>query len=216
MSLGDQNQPPWVDDGERACNWQGAGLYPVILAVPETGQDLPPRERTAFLSAHARRAVRRSAQRAGWTLNQLRKNDRGVPLPSDGIYWSLSHKPKYVAAVVASYPIGIDVEVIRPVHPGMNQKVASEAEWSRIPEERLERFFRVWTAKEAVLKAVGIGIRGLKACEVVSVIGRTQLLVDYQQTRWLVVQHWFNGHLAAVTTRDCQPHWIVEPRYNGG
>ncbi len=34
------------------------------------------------------------------------------------------------------------------------------------PDQRASLFFRYWVAKEAVLKAQGIGLRGLTGCEI--------------------------------------------------
>ena len=60
--------------------------------------------------------------------------------------------------------IGIDVERIRPIPEMMNMaktilSPAETAEWISLPAERREEtFFRVWTRKEACVKAVGEGL----------------------------------------------------------
>ena len=97
-----------------------------------------------YLSRHARRALELSAAKSAVTLGQLTKDDRGVPQPVNGIFWSLSHKTQYVAAVVAPQPIGIDLEKIRPCSEALFRKTATDAEWALADRfaDRLGVFFR--------------------------------------------------------------------------
>ena len=88
--------------------------------------------------------------------------------PHAGIRFNLSHTHDHWAAVIATVDVGIDLELIRPM-PGAVGLVQryfhpSEAkQFHAIPEElRIEAFFRGWTQKEAVLKGLGCGIRGLE------------------------------------------------------
>jgi len=50
-------------------------------------------------------------------------------LPFGQHYWSLSHKPKFVAAVIGRGRMGIDVEEIEPRKEEIFGYVASDAEW---------------------------------------------------------------------------------------
>lgn len=136
-------------------------IHPVALSVPARDQAMVGRAKVRALSKRARRALERSSGFSGLNLRALEKNAAGAPLPSNGIYWSLSHKETWVAAVAAPFAVGIDLETIRPVTPRLYQRAADEAEWAVIGTPNQERFFRVWTAKEAVLKAAGKGIVGL-------------------------------------------------------
>ncbi|MDX2439226.1 MAG: hypothetical protein QNK40_01615, partial [Desulfobacterales bacterium] len=87
-------------------NWV---VYPVILSVPASAKELTRRERVKYLSRHARRALKISAEKSGIHLGELLKEDNGSPMPSDGNYWSVTHKPEYVGGVIASERIGIDI-----------------------------------------------------------------------------------------------------------
>ncbi|MBU4101004.1 MAG: hypothetical protein KKH20_06460 [Proteobacteria bacterium] len=89
-------------------------IYPVILAVPEEIRQLTGKNRVLNLSKHARQALEISAQKSCIHLSDLLKDKNGAPLPFNGNYWSLTHKPDYVGGVVASTRIGIDIEKIRP------------------------------------------------------------------------------------------------------
>ena len=80
-------------------------------------------------------------------LGELKQDENGAPLPSDDVYWSITHKTQYVGGVVAPAPIGIDIERIRECAPGLFAKTAGEREWALADEDKepLLTFFRYWT-----------------------------------------------------------------------
>jgi 4'-phosphopantetheinyl transferase len=140
-------------------------------------------------------------------LERLEKDAEGAPLPADGTYWSLSHKPHYVAGVVAAAPIGIDLERIAPVSGALFRKTAGPDEWRLDGGDRLPCFFRFWTAKEAVLKAAGRGLKDLAGCRVTAVCDPRRLEVTYAGRCWRVDQLFFDGHLAAVAGHGGRLCW---------
>ena len=79
--------------------------------------------------------------------------------------FNLSHSQEIVLyAIAQGKSIGIDLEHIRAI-PDVDQIVArffSEKEqrafYAFHPEERQKAFFKVWTCKEAYLKAIGVGL----------------------------------------------------------
>lgn len=184
-------------------------IHPVILKVPPECGELPVRERVRFLSRHGRRAVSESAARGGYRLTSFPKDENGAPLAVDGVHWSLTHKPAYVAGVAAPGPIGIDIEEIRPRSERLKDRIAGPEEWSLIDAEHPESFFRYWTAKEAVLKAAGVGLTALSECKIIQVIDSRRLAVSYQGQDWAVAHFFFDGHIAAVVRDRCRIHWEV-------
>jgi 4'-phosphopantetheinyl transferase len=185
-------------------------IYPVILPVPPEAQELTPRRRVQFLSRHAREALRISAERMHVELGPLEKDPRGAPLPFDGHFWSLTHKPDYVAGVIAPAVVGIDLEKIRPCSAALFRKTASEDEWALAAGgDRQQTFFRYWTAKEAVLKTGGEGIRDLTRCRVTGIANDSRLYVDYAGRNWPVDQLYFNGHVASVANPGCRVQWLL-------
>ena len=86
----------------------------------------------------SQQAVDESARLCGVTPRQWPRDDRNVPAPADGIYWSLSHKPAWTAGVVSDEPVGIDLEAIAPRRNTiMWNKIATPAEWDLIRKSPL-------------------------------------------------------------------------------
>lgn len=186
-------------------------LHPVIQAVPQAVQAARRREKVRALSRIAREAVRRSAERSGLQVPDFQKDDRGAPIPSGGVFWSLSHKPRYVAGIVASGPVGIDIEEMRERNEALFRKIAGSTERRMLEDSRdpLLGFHRCWTAKEAVLKAAGVGLIRLSACRIQSIPNATQTVVRLDDKLWTVAHHRFDGHLAAVVSGACAVVWTV-------
>jgi 4'-phosphopantetheinyl transferase len=119
------------------------------------------------------------------------------------LHFSLSHSADLaLCAITNSSPIGVDVEKTREIRY-FNQFVErflSEAElkWLRDhpSHEQLPSFFRVWTAKEAYLKAVGVGLRAeLRDLDVVSPSPKLR--------RWSILPlDVEDGFVAAVAVQD--------------
>lgn len=96
--------------------------------------------------------------------------ETGKPLLKQhpGIWFNLSHSHDAAACVIADVPVGIDIELIRPIKASLAKYTMNEDECRSIglPEssEALlsgiasQRFFEYWTKKEAYLKMTGEGI----------------------------------------------------------
>ena len=186
-------------------------IFPVILAVPTEVADFKPRDRVAFLSQHARKAIEASARKSGITPGELKKDENGVPLPFADTYWSITHKSEYVAGVVSPDPIGIDVEKIRPCSRGLYKKTASEPEWSLAvhSHDDFTVFYRYWTAKESVLKASTTGIKDLLRCRIERIVDAHHLEIHYLDKRWLIEHHFFNDHIVSVVQNDFRIEWTI-------
>ena len=182
-------------------------IYPVILKVPEEKRAFSGRESAGFLSQYAREAVVLSAKKTGMDLAVFEKGSDGVPLPSNGIFWSLSHKPKYVVGVMSETPIGIDIERIRPVQASLVNRIIDNVERQLAGTISDALFFRFWTAKESVLKAAGVGLKGLSQCKINRIIDETHLIVFYDQKYWMVEHAHYDNHLVSVVIKDQKVRW---------
>ncbi|MGD9366469.1 MAG: 4'-phosphopantetheinyl transferase superfamily protein [Desulfobacteraceae bacterium] len=183
-------------------------IHPVIMAVPGPERTLKGRDKVTALRRIAREALQHSAQLSGVVLGELEKAGNGAPLPSNGVYWSLTHKSSYVAAVTAPHSIGIDIEKKRTVSEGMYRRIAQSWEWELAPKVSQALFSRYWTAKEAVLKAMGVGLTGLSRCRIAKILDDTHLELTYDDSVWRVTQYWIaDHHIVAVTTDDVDIEW---------
>jgi 4'-phosphopantetheinyl transferase len=92
----------------------------------------------------------------------------GKPLLSQhrpALSFNLSHSGDLAALAVSRCgAIGIDVEQLRPVGTDISLRFFTESEkaiLARLSGQRwLEAFYRCWTRKEALLKAIGTGLTG--------------------------------------------------------
>jgi len=184
-------------------------LRPVVQ--PVVGIDEAPRPgRLGLQRRAARRALDACARLCGLGQQEWPQSDNGVPLPlPDGHHWSIAHKPGCVAAVIADCPVGIDVERVRPRTPHLFEAVAVDDEWALLGDRSWECFFRLWTAKEAVLKARGLGMRGLEDCRVVHVATDTRLMLASGGDEYFVELFRHEDHLAAVTASGHRIDWTV-------
>ena len=96
---------------------------------------------------------------------------KGLP-----VEFNISHAGDMVVCAVDDKPVGIDVEKIRPIDLKVAKRICTDEELSylfgHIPTEQdftyttdteiLTRFFKLWTAKEAYGKCLGVGIRDIR------------------------------------------------------
>lgn len=109
------------------------------------------------------------------------RNPHGKPaLLGEALHFNLSHSGDWLAIAVSDLEsIGVDIERLRP-RPGLAAIAArcfsrqEFAVWQSRPEPlRQQLFYRMWTKKEAFVKAVGRGLSlGLAQCELDMASGR--------------------------------------------
>lgn len=92
-------------------------------------------------------------------------NDHGKPfLPNTTLQFNVSHSHDIaVYAFTNNYPIGIDIEQVRNTYEdAVAKRYFSSQEYadlSQLPEsERALTFYKIWSRKEAIIKALGIGL----------------------------------------------------------
>jgi len=169
---------------------------------------LPGKERTEALSRLARECVAASALKSNLAVGAFETDESGAPLPSNGVFWSLSHKPEYVAGVASAKEVGIDLERLKPVSHALFRRIVDETEALCFPgRDRTHIFFRVFTAKEAVLKKTGVGMRGLSKVKIQEVWDDRNLLVRYLDKKYQIEHFYFDGYLASVTKENLDIEW---------
>lgn len=124
---------------------------------------------------------------------KLHRGENGQPyLTGCALYVSISHCQQKVACAVSREPVGVDLERIRPVNLQLCRHICLAEEKAyllgrhREYEDRecqdpkvLDRFFEIWTAKEAYFKKSGTGITNLKSVNILPLKRQIHRLEDY-------------------------------------
>jgi len=80
----------------------------------------------------------------------------------EGYDFNISHAGQWVVCALSPFPVGIDVEYIKPINLEIAESVLDrqEYEWflHRPIPEKLFSFYRLWTLKESYIKAIGKGL----------------------------------------------------------
>lgn len=78
------------------------------------------------------------------------------------LHFNISHSGQWAVCALASIPVGVDVERMRRVNPGLAERFFSADEVATLralpPEMQTAQFIQLWTLKESFLKAIGRGL----------------------------------------------------------
>lgn len=142
------------------CQSPGAG--PVAIWIARVGETVSARDMAAAMLV-------RMAQDLAGVRARLARDSQGRPRLEgcvDPPHVSISHHREYLATALTRLgPIGVDIETLRDV-PAIDLAErwfdGDESAWLRgLPDDRRSlAFLQLWTRKEAVGKALGLGLRG--------------------------------------------------------
>ncbi len=158
----------------------------------------------------ARKALLKCAEMCGAPRDGWKQNEARVPIPNGPFHWSISHKRTCAAAVIADSPVGIDIERIAPRKTDLFDEIASANEWDMFGERNWSAFFRIWTAKEATLKANGVGIGRLSDCRVVRYSAPGDALTTFNGKEWQIEFFEWMDHVSAVTREVDGVRWHIQ------
>ena len=103
----------------------------------------------------------------------IRLTTDGKPvLDRAGVHFNMSHTAGFALFGIGPRPLGVDIETADPKRDcdGLMRRYflpAEQEQYFRLPPTRRpEAFLRGWTCKEALLKAIGSGVRDLQNCRV--------------------------------------------------
>jgi 4'-phosphopantetheinyl transferase len=162
---------------------------------------------------------------------KFRYSAKGKPMLANveqGLHFNLSHSGGLALYAIASEPVGIDLEQIRPLSDAeqLAKRFFTPAEAEAIATlpmaQKQAAFLNAWTRKEAYLKATGDGLAGLDEVEVSLIPGMPAKLVAIQGNSELASQ-WFIGELyphpgyvaaVAIAGQDWQVCYFKDERGN--
>lgn len=130
----------------------------------------------------------------------IQVSDLGKPYLEKGPSFNISHSGNIVlVALTSEGRIGVDVEAIRPIRdlPRLARTTFVEDEVGRVLQfgeaDRLRPFFRVWARKEAILKALGLGLTALNDISVSCDVDCANALIRLDRTG------------------ECHHNWSIRP-----
>jgi 4'-phosphopantetheinyl transferase len=94
-------------------------------------------------------------------IDLIKQSPQGRPSITQNFDFNISHSDQYaVCAFSKEYSIGIDIEKIKPISLEFLRNFFNQDEWAEMQEgeNSQESFYRLWTKKEAVVKADGRGL----------------------------------------------------------
>jgi 4'-phosphopantetheinyl transferase len=94
-------------------------------------------------------------------LNEIKYNAYGKPyFENDLVGFNITHSGNFVGCIISNdtTTIGIDAEVIKELDIEDFQDLWCVNEWADIQNNDLNVFYKYWTSKEAVVKAIGKGL----------------------------------------------------------
>lgn len=190
---------------------------------------LPPTERDRLRTydrgrERHRRTVARLALRTSLSLAcgvaeedvRIETTDLGQPFLAEPtldepVWFSVSHAGRWSFLAISRHRVGIDGERIRPIDVDavvptlLSSSERAEVEARSEKEDRLEALFRAWVRKEAVLKALGVGLTRSPIELVIAEIapGRPEVMTpDKQRGRWRLTDLDYGPGLVACVASE--------------
>ena len=118
---------------------------------------------------------------------KMEYNEHGKPFLPDGPFFSISHCKAGIAVAVDEQPIGIDIESIRHAEEDLIERTMNEEEQRMIRSAaQPDRMFtRLWTQKEAVVKAEGTGICSFEQLQTLLPANKTYRLETIEKEKYI-------------------------------
>lgn len=112
-------------------------------------------------------------------------NEHGKPYLENGPHFSISHCKEGIAVAVSEKPIGIDIESIRKADRELVTRVMNEREQALIKAQTdpSREFTRIWTQKEAIVKAQGVGITSFE--QLLQIRDTAYTVQTYEQEKYI-------------------------------
>lgn len=140
-----------------------------------------------------------------WDWGQWKRTSTNKPFMQNGPYFNISHSGKMVlVAISTEQELGVDIEYNSDIDITSISHYLHEDEIAFLKQKgnNQNNFYKVWTRKEALLKAIGIGLlEGVNHFNVLSDV------IKYQRTWFLQDLQVAEGYSAAV----CYP---IKPKNN--
>ncbi len=129
-----------------------------------------------------------------------RYTDYGKPYFENDLCFNISHSGKYVVLAKSAYTVGIDVERVRKYNLDIAKKCFTEPEleWLSM-QDNDSAFYKIWSAKESIMKATGLGFSMNPSSFQVLPINNGPHIINTE--KWYLYWHSLDEHeLCVVST----------------
>lgn len=140
---------------------------------------------------------------------EFTENGFGKPQLTDHSWqFNLSHAGDWIVyAITEKNNIGVDIELVKPTRDflALAEHFATEEEVQALQqaENRSEHFYRLWTAKEAVIKGLGKGFYA--DTRTFSVLDQQSLVLTANQQTWHLLRFSIEAGYAGCLATDFIP-----------
>lgn len=135
------------------------------------------------------------------------------------IHFNLTHSGNYAAGVCGVSPVGIDVETIGKMNERTAKRFFHDREYQYLesaedPQEKCQRFFRLWVLKESFMKVTGLGMKlPLNAFEIRIQGENIEVVQNVDEKQYYFKEFVLEGSRMAVCSADrtpagWEPVWI--------
>ncbi len=127
-------------------------------------------------------------------------------LSNDGLHFNLSHGGDYVILASGDCRLGVDIEKLRSFDPAVAERCFTPLECAEFEkpglttEESQAVFFKLWTAKESVMKASGLGFH--LPPESFTVIPFERAFCRVNGEEWFLQWDVIDGHLYCLASES--------------
>ena len=90
---------------------------------------------------------------------ELQYGEYGKPYALGKAEFSISHGGNWAILSVGSQPVGVDIEPMNEANLSVARRVFTGEELSWMKHDPLPRFHILWTLKESIMKATGLGLQ---------------------------------------------------------
>lgn len=150
----------YIDDLKASESFKDSGKLPNVLKKRVLDYKT---ESAKILSENAWRLFMKLLQDTGKNRDiQFVFGENGKPYIKDNeFFFNISHSENMVAAAISKCEVGIDVEIISERNLKIADRFfnASEIDFIKNSENNFSDFTKLWTRKEAFLKATGKGLK---------------------------------------------------------
>jgi 4'-phosphopantetheinyl transferase len=140
------------------------------------------------------------------------RNKYGKPFLQDypKFHYNVSHTRNAIAVAISDDPIGVDIEKIRKSEIGIAKKFFTENEFKYVTGNSKnidERFYEIWTKKEAYIKYTGKGL-SLLLSDVIDVfdpvISKRVRTIEEDGYIFTICCEWPNRQFEVIELKECQ------------